>query len=164
MPVQKGYYGSSNYGCRPTYGFVLSGSTTVVTSSVSGATGDDFLVCVAGEDLITRDAVFIDTNSNVLKANPVNASIDTFVSSSYMFGFTLSGALSGADVQVDTRHGKLMQGFSGLTAGRRYFLSASKGAITLDPSHPDQAFLIYQVGVAKTSTKMVLMPQIMVKT
>jgi hypothetical protein len=108
MAVQRGYYGSANYGCHPTYGWVISGSTTVITGSAASGSADDFILCTAGQDLLARDAVFVDTNSNVLKANPVNASIETFVSSSYSFGFTLSGALSGAQVQVDTRHGKLM--------------------------------------------------------
>lgn len=129
----------------------------VISASAGAASVDDTITCVAGEDLLPRDAIYVNAEGLVFKAIAVPAS------SSFEIGFTISGALSGANVPVDTRHGKLLDGFTGLTVGSRYFLSGSGSPGEISTLAPDEGeSVIYQVGIAKASDKLLFYPEVLV--
>lgn len=152
------YY--SNYNCRPTYAWIpdVSGSTTIV----SGGAGsfDDFTFFTAGEIIVRRDPVYVAADGKVYKTTAVASALT--VSGSFDIGFAVSGALADAQVPVDTRHGKVLDGFTGLQTGDRYFLSESYGKIsTLSPSNAGS--MIYQVGIAKSSSELIFYPELLVR-
>lgn len=135
------------------------GNEKLVISSSAGAVSsfDDTITCVAGEDLLPRDAIYVNSEGLVFKAIAVPAS------SSFEIGFTVSGALSGANVPVDTRHGKLLDGFTGLTVGSRYFLSGSSAPGEITTKAPDEEnSVVYQVGIAKATDKLLFYPELLV--
>lgn len=156
MGCRTSYFNS--YNCRPTYAWAPEVS---VTSSLTGTTGDfdDTITCVAGETILVRDAVFVKTDGKVYKASAIDVSI---LSSSFEIGFAISGAISGADIPVDTRLGKLLDGFSGLSVGSRYFLSESAGLISTEAPETCGS-VVYQVGIAKTTDKLLYKSQLLVR-
>jgi len=141
----------NNYGCRPTYAWIppaTSGSTSSGSSAV-----DDFTNFIAGETILARDAVFIKTDGKVYRT------IALSISASFDIGFAISGAIADALIPVDTRHGKVLNYFSGLSPGIRYFLSESYGAITIAiPQNKDS--MVYQAGIAKSATELLFDPHL----
>ncbi len=145
------------FNCRPSYGMA---PVVTVTSSITGALPfDETITCVAGETILVRDAVFVKSDGKVYKASAIDVSI---VSSSFEIGFAISGAISGADIPVDTRVGKLLDGFSGLSIGSRYFLSESAGLISTTAPETCGS-IVYQVGIAKTATDLLFKSQLLVR-
>ena len=76
----------------------------------------------AGEDLVIANAVYISAADTVMKAECDVAT------SSYLLGFISLGGLDTTPVEV--QKAGALAGFSLLTAGTRYYLSATAGAIT----------------------------------
>lgn len=95
-----------------------------------------------------RDVVYISSADNV---SPAAASA---IASSYAIGFATSAALAAASVEV--RSDGVLTGFTGLTSGARYYLSASTpGAVTATvPTGTGNT--IVQVGYAKSTTAMTI--------
>lgn len=160
MGCRTTYY--SNYNCRPTYAWQpMSGATGPQGPQGpqgppgSGSGADDFTYFIAGETISARDAVFIKTDGKVFRT------IALSISASYDIGFAMSGALSGATIPIDTRHGKVLTYFAGLSPGEKYYLSESYGAIsTIAPQNKDS--MVYLAGVAKSATEFVFNPQLLV--
>lgn len=152
---QTTYY--NNWNCRPTYAWQpqsgAQGPQGPAGPSGSGSGADDFTYFIAGETILSRDAVFIKTDGKVYRT------IALSVSASFDIGFALSGAVSGATIPVDTRHGKVLTYFTGLSPGARYFLSESYGAIsTVAPQNKDS--MVYQAGIAKSATEFIFDPHL----
>jgi hypothetical protein len=99
----------------------------------------------AGEGLAARDVLYISSDDTVSKAN---ASTDA---KAKVIGFAVASASSAAPVEV--QDGGVMEGFSGLTAGSRYYLGTTDGAIsTTVPSGTGHT--IVQVGYARSASKL----------
>jgi hypothetical protein len=97
----------------------------------------------AGEALVATDAVYISAADTVSKAEC------DVVTSSYLIGFA-TGAANTSD-PVTVRKNGYLGGFSTLTAGARYYLSATAGAITATlPTGTGN--VIVQAGYAKNTT------------
>lgn len=94
--------------------------------------------------IAARDVVYISSADNVSPALGDNTS------KSYAIGLAKAAALAAASVEVQSEG--VMTGFSGLTAGSRYYLSASvAGAITTTvPSGSGKT--IVQMGYAKSAS------------
>ena len=107
---------------------------------------------VAGEALGFRDAIFIASDGKVYKTSTLSTS------SSFAIGFTLSSSLAEETIQVDEEQGKILDGFSGLITGLRYYLSGSQGKISqFIPLDKDT--VVYQIGVARSSTELLFYPR-----
>lgn len=92
-----------------------------------------------------RDAVYINGDSTVAVAD-ASAAV-----SSQVIGFA-DGAI--ADTATgDICHDGVLDGFTGLTPGARYFLSETPGQITTVPPTTDEASVV-QVGYAKSATEL----------
>jgi hypothetical protein len=100
-------------------------------------------IYTAGETLVATDAVYISAADTVSKAECDVAT------SSYLIGFATAGAASAAPVTV--RKNGYLGGFSTLTAGARYYLSATAGAIT-STLPVGTGNVIVQAGYAKNTT------------
>lgn len=122
---------------------VWDGSAWVDISSTGTAT--DVLNSYTAEvNTAARDVVYISSANNVSPALANNTS------QSYAIGFANATATAGNPVGVKTDG--IIGGFSGLTAGSRYYLSASAaGAITASvPTGSGNT--VVQVGYAKSAT------------
>jgi len=98
---------------------------------------------IADEDLDAREVVYISAADNVALADA------TDLTKSQAVGFVISSVLDTATVSI-RKFGR-MSGFSGLTPGARYYLSATAGAITATiPTGSGN--IITQVGYAKSAT------------
>lgn len=97
----------------------------------------------AGENLAARDVVYISAADTVSKAD---ADDDT---KSQAIGFATATVLAAAAVVVKTDG--VVPGFTGLTAGARYFLSATAGTITVT-APTSSGHNVMQVGFAKSTT------------
>lgn len=106
---------------------------------------------VAGENLAARDMVYISSADNVSKAQG-----DTAVKAQAI-GFAVATATATNPVQV--QEDGVLPGFTGLTAGARYYLSAATaGAITATiPTGTGQT--IVQAGYAKSATALAIQIQ-----
>jgi hypothetical protein len=91
-----------------------------------------------------RDAVYI---SAADKVTPANANVDATAN---LIGFATSTEIATATVQV--RQGGVLTGFSGLSAGALYYLSAATpGAITSSaPTGTGNRIML--AGIAKSTT------------
>lgn len=107
---------------------------------------------IGGDSLSARDAVFIASDGKVYKTSVFS------ISSSFAIGFSLLDSLSGETVQIDEEQGKILNNFSGLTAGARYYLSGSNGKISTEVP-VDKNTIVYQVGIAKSSTDLLFYPR-----
>lgn len=98
----------------------------------------------ADEALSARDVVYISAADNVSKAVASNTS------ASYAIGLTTAAAADTASVNVQSEG--VLTGFTGLTAGSRYYLDpTTAGAVTTTvPSGSGKT--IVQVGYAKSTT------------
>lgn len=110
------------------------------TVSVANNVDDSYLAEVA---IAARDVVYISSADNVSPAD------NTTLTKAQAIGFASASALITAPVNV-RKFGRL-SGFSGLTAGARYYLSGTAGAITA--TLPVGAgSVILQAGYAKNAT------------
>lgn len=115
-----------------------------ITAASNGSAGAE--TYTAGEALSARDAVYIGPAGTLLKA-------DANVESKAAQGFVPSAISNGASGTVIFDDGQIT-GFSGLTAGARYFLSnTTTGAIALYASLTyATADIQQQVGIAESTT------------
>lgn len=131
----------------------------VVDTELVGIGGAGIVKLTAGENISALDLVYISTGTGNDSARTagriykVDASNDDRVE---VLGFATKAITSGAigEVQVSGN----LKGFSGLTAGRVYYASASTpGAITLTAPSTDQQWVI-SVCLASTSSEIVINP------
>lgn len=100
-------------------------------------------IYTAGENLTAVDAVYISASNTVSKADAAT--------NYQMIGFAESTVLSAASVPVISEG--VLGGFTGLTAGSRYYLSTTGGAIsTTVPTGAGNN--VVQVGYAKSATEL----------
>jgi hypothetical protein len=100
-----------------------------------------------------RDVVIVSSADSVspAQADDVNSSI--------CIGFAVEAADAAAPVVI--RNEGVVPGFSGLTPGARYYLSAaSAGAIT-DVAPSGSGEVVFQVGIAKSATELLIQKQFM---
>lgn len=123
--------------------YVWGGSSWVDIAS-SGTATDVLNNYTVEADVAAKDVVYISS------ANSVSPALADNSGTSYAIGLATSTVAATGSVGVKTDG--IMGGFSGLTAGSRYFLSASSaGAITATvPSGTGNT--IVQVGYAKSTT------------
>lgn len=117
--------------------------SSAITSAVSANNIDNSYIAAAG-DLAARDC--LSTNGTADEAQKADANAN---SSSHVIGFATAAALAAAPVNVRSKG--LLGGFTGLTAGARYFASETAGAITASVPTTSAANII-QVGYAKNTT------------
>lgn len=96
--------------------------------------------------IAARDVVYISSADSV---SPADADSE---STARVVGFATASAA--ATTAVSVRVAGTLAGFSGLTTGARYFLSATAGAITDTP--PTGNKTVIQVGFAKSATELQL--------
>lgn len=124
------------------YLWAWDGSTWVnQTTATSAQAIDD--TYTADEALLIRDAVYLSGADNVSKAS---AAGDT---TAQLLGFATAAASDTASVVI--RKFGVLTGFSGLTAGARYYLSATAGLIT-STIPVGTGNVIVQAGYAKSAT------------
>lgn len=122
---------------------VWDGSAWVDISSTGTAT-DVLNSYTAQVNVAARDVVYVSSANNVSPALANNTS------QSYAIGFANATATAGNPVGVKTDG--IIGGFSGLTAGARYYLSAATaGAITATIPN-GSGNTVVQVGYAKSTT------------
>lgn len=109
----------------------------------------------ADEALTNRDAVYISAADNVSACLADDETTCRFI------GFAGATVIDTASVEVYSEG--LLDGFTGLTAGSRYYCDASTaGAITATaPSGGGN--IVYQVGFAKSATELQIQPQFLGK-
>ena len=102
----------------------------------------------AGEAISARDLVYVSASNTVMKAVANSAS-------KFAVGIAVSAISNGATGTI-TFPPIVVSGFTGLTVGSRYYLSASTaGAVTTTPPSGDNEFSQF-VGVALTTTEMLV--------
>lgn len=97
----------------------------------------------ADEALAARDVVYISAADNVSKASASAAA------TSYAVGLTTASAADTASVNIQSEG--VLTGFSGLTAGSRYYLNTTAGLIT-STIPVGTGNTVVQVGYAKSAT------------
>ena len=112
-------------------------------SAVAVLDGGTYVAGAGG--VSARDVVYISAADTVL---PADANAE---SSSRVIGFATASAIATAAVIVQSAG--VLSGFSGLTAGARYYLSETAGAVTATVPTTSAANVI-QVGYAASTTKM----------
>lgn len=123
--------------------YVWNGSswTDVSVSAAAYTVQNDYM---ADEALSARDVLYISAADNVSKALADNSS------TSYAMGLAVASAADTAPVQVQSEG--VMTGFSGLTAGSRYYLSASSAGAITTAIPTGTGNTIVQIGYAKSAT------------
>lgn len=131
--------------------YVWDGAAWQDQTSVSSTAAVDKSY-IADVAVAARDVVYISSSGEV---SPADANTEA---TSRVVG--LATAAAAASVAVSVRSMGVLSGFSALTAGARYFLSASTpGAITATaPSGSNDA--VIQVGYAKSATELDIMIQV----
>lgn len=134
--------------------YIWDGAAWDDQSTVSSASNLDN-VFTAEVNIAIRDALFISSADNV---SPAQADQ---LPDGIVVGFALAAASAAAPVTV--RSEGIVSGFSGLTAGSRYYLdAATAGAITATP--PNTAGnVVFQVGLAKSATELFIQKQYIAK-
>lgn len=94
--------------------------------------------------IAARDVVYISSADNV---SPADADA---VSTSYAIGLAVAGASAAASVLV--QENGVMSGFSGLTAGSRYYLSSGTAGTITATTPTGSGHTIVQIGYAKSAT------------
>lgn len=130
--------------------YVWDGAAWDDQSTVTAAnwTQDNF---IADEALAIRDVVYISAADNVSKAI---GSDDTF---SNAIGLAQTAAADTATVPV--QFNGLMGGFTGLTAGATYFLSAATAGLITSSIPTGTGNTIVQIGFAKSTTVLLIQIQ-----
>lgn len=98
----------------------------------------------ADEALSARDVLYISAADNVSKALATNTS------QSYAMGLAVASAADTAPVEVQSEG--VMTGFTGLTAGARYYLDASTAGAITSTIPTGTGNTVVQVGYAKSTT------------
>lgn len=98
----------------------------------------------ADEALAARDVLYISAADNVSKALATNTS------QSYAMGLAVASAADTAPVEVQSEG--VMTGFTGLTAGARYYLDASTAGAITSTIPTGTGNTVVQVGYAKSTT------------
>lgn len=113
--------------------------------------GGDTRTVTAGETLSAGDLIYMDSTPEAFKA-------DANSDSKAAIGFVLSGITAAATGTAYFGSG-VITGLSGLTAGSKYYLSATTpgGIVTTKPSGSGD--IIQQVGVALSTTELYFEPQ-----
>lgn len=122
--------------------YAWNGTSWDDLSTVSAAESIDNLY-TAEVAVAARDVVYISSADNV---SPASASAEA---TARAIGFATAAALAAASVSV--RSEGILNGFAGLTAGSRYFLSTTAGTITTTPP-TGASNVVHQVGFAKSAT------------
>lgn len=112
--------------------------------------GGSVSTITAAENIAARDLVYLNASGQALKAD-ANSAVKEAI------GFAQSAILSGASGAVNFGSG-IITGFTGLTAGARYFLSTTPGEITTTKP-TGSADVVQQVGFAISSTQLYFEPQ-----
>jgi hypothetical protein len=112
--------------------------------SASGTATDVLNTYTAEVTIAARDVVYISSADNVSPAQADAAA------TSYAVGFANAGAAAAASVGVKTDG--IIGGFSGLTAGARYYLSAATAGLITSTLPVGTGNTIVQVGYAKSAT------------
>jgi hypothetical protein len=113
------------------------------SSSQSTIDSTNFVADTSG--VSARDAVYV---SSAGKVSPADASAE---STARTLGFAVGAAV--LDAAVSVQMDGVMSGFTGLTAGSRYYLSETAGAITTSVPTTSGA-VVQQVGYAVSTTKL----------
>lgn len=134
-------------------GYLVWDSTNDKLYAWNGTSWDDLStvdsanrVCnayTAGEILAAAEAVYISAADTVSKADATT--------NHSAIGFTLSSAAAAASVDICSEG--VVGGFTGLTAGDRYFLDTTAGAIT-NTAPTGAGNRVRQVGYAKSATEL----------
>lgn len=98
----------------------------------------------ADEALAARDVLYISAADNVSKALANNTS------QSYAMGLAVAAAIDTAPVEVQSEG--VMTGFTGLTAGSRYYLDATTAGAITSTIPTGTGNTVVQVGYAKSTT------------
>lgn len=98
----------------------------------------------ADEALSARDVLYISAADNVSKALATNTS------QSYAMGLAVASAADTAPVEVQSEG--VMTGFTGLTAGARYYLDASTAGAITSTIPTGTGNTVVQIGYAKSTT------------
>lgn len=135
-------------------GYLLYDSTNKKLFAYDGAAWDD-LSTVSAADTIeanyTAGEVLAPSNAlYVSSANTVSKALADSTSKSFVFGFAKAAASAAASVVVITS-GQL-SGFSGLTAGSRYYLDGTTAGAVSSAAPVGTGRSITQVGYARNST------------
>ncbi len=125
-----------------------------VWNDLSGASSVDNTY-IAGVALAACEVVYISAADTVLKGDA-----DASDATAAVIGFAKAAALITDPVSIVSDG--LLGGFSGLTAGARYYLSATAGAITATPPTGSNRHVV-QVGYAKSATELQILIQYMGK-
>lgn len=112
-------------------------------------------VYIAGEQIEERDAVYINSDGKIYRTNPLS------VSSSMFTGFCENNIEPGINVFVFSTTGQIINGFSGLSTGLRYFISFPNGKISSSPP-TQKGTTVYQVGISKSNTEILISPQLFI--
>lgn len=99
---------------------------------------------IADEALAARDVLYISAADNVSKALATNSS------QSYAMGLAKAAAADAASVEVQSEG--VMTGFTGLTAGSRYYLDATTAGAITSTIPTGTGNTVVQVGYAKSTT------------
>ena len=98
----------------------------------------------AEETLLARDVVYISSADNVSKA------LGDATTKSQAMGFAKAAASATASVNIQSEG--VITGFTGLTAGARYYLSAASAGLITSSIPTGTGNTIVQVGYAKSTT------------
>lgn len=102
-------------------------------------------IYTADEALAARDALYISAADNVSKASGAGSG-----AASRLMGFAVAAAIDTAPVSVQSEG--VLGGFTGLTAGSRYYLSAATPGLITATRPTGSGNTIVQAGYAKSTT------------
>ena len=111
------------------------------TATAANSTQNNFIAEVA---VASRDAVYISSADNVSPAQGLSTS------ASYLIGFAVAAAAP--TVAVSVQSNGLMSGFTALTAGARYYLSAATPGGITSTIPVGSGNTVVQAGYAKSAT------------
>jgi hypothetical protein len=123
--------------------YIWDGAAWDDQSTVSAASAIQN-VYTADEALSARDVVYISAADNVSKAQGLATS------ASYAMGFATTSAADTDPVVVQSEG--VLAGFTGLTAGARYYLSAATAGLITSTIPTGSGNTVVQVGYAKSAT------------